>query len=1220
LNAIGNLDLRLLGALTRDIGTGGSATVDVRVSGPATSPQLDGRVDVTDGELVLREPRLFVSDVAGTIRLDEQRISATGVTGMANGGPIRLDATLDAGQLPSLTGIATITGRNVAAEYPEGLRAELNADMRVEMSPSETLIAGDVTLLHGSYREPIILTGTLGRELFGGGGGLRGGASIGGESSASTTPVRLDIGIVSQEDLLVDNNYGRFGTVLDLQLLGTLDRPGVAGRIELREGGELYLGGLVYRIERGSADFTDPARLDPTLDLVAQTHVGATGVTIQASGTPATLDVTVESDEAQQSEAELYAMLAGGGAGESTSEAVRTQLLSAISGDLFALAGRTIGLDALRLERGIAAEDIGSEQVQLATEANPAARLTATKRFPRGVEIILSQSLRETGALTWIASYRPLRRVELRGVSRDDESRAYEFRHDVAFGGRRRRAEAVARRGPAHRVAAVVIQGVSEAEERQLARRLELEAGDRFDFYRWQGDRDRLAAYLREQGYFEHRIQTARQPHEAPAASAAGEAPDITLSYTIELGPRCEVVVRGSDLPASVRERMRDAWSAAVFDAFLSEDLTAITRRHLIEANHPHARVQVRLTAREDVKQAIVTVAPGPASAWRLEYTGNEQVSTEAIEAFVRERDLALTAWVDQPSFEESLAEWYRTRGYLAALVRVGTDARSGDGRERTGRGREAILPVEIREGPLYTVASVDVSGLRAETAARVREWFGIVPGSVYLPLDAELGRRNVEAAYRNDGFANASVDLGVGVEPDVGRLRARRSGAPRRNGAKAGRVSLTLDVTEGPRLVLEDVTIRGAPGTGEPVILRALGLERGAPVGVRTMFEARQRLYETGVFQRVDISLQPIARSTSPARADGTEQPARAIVELEERPRYRLRYGVGVNDEPSSSGSGRRVTPGLAADLENRNLLGTTATGGISGRYQRRRQAGRLFLTLPRLFDLPLSTTLFVERSREGFDTVSETETRENTADVTAYSLFQRLRLDRTEGLTLEYGYRYERNHTFDRQDPDVFDLTVTVPRLTSTIVVDRRDDLFDSTRGWLHSSTLEYSDTWLASDLRFVRYVAQQYYFRPLTETVVSASALRVGAIRALGDQVLIPSEMFRMGGGQTVRGYAEDTIAGEDFLAENALLLINQELRFPIYRWVRGVGFVDAGNVFDAFSDLSLDLEVGVGGGLRIDTPFALVRIDVGMPLTRDVDGRRRPRLYFSLGQAF
>lgn len=60
--------------------------------------------------------------------------------------------------------------------------------------------------------------------------------------------------------------------------------------------------------------------------------------------------------------------------------------------------------------------------------------------------------------------------------------------------------------------------------------------------------------------------------------------------------------------------------------------------------------------------------------------------------------------------------------------------------------------------------------------------------------------------------------------------------------------------------------------------------------------------------------------------------------------------------------------------------------------------------------------------------------------------------------------------------------------------------------------------------------------------------------------------------------------------------------RSLRFPLYKWIRGVGFVDAGNVFPRLGELSLaDLAHGAGLGLRIDTPFGLARIDYGLPLT-------------------
>lgn len=78
--------------------------------------------------------------------------------------------------------------------------------------------------------------------------------------------------------------------------------------------------------------------------------------------------------------------------------------------------------------------------------------------------------------------------------------------------------------------------------------------------------------------------------------------------------------------------------------------------------------------------------------------------------------------------------------------------------------------------------------------------------------------------------------------------------------------------------------------------------------------------------------------------------------------------------------------------------------------------------------------------------------------------------------------------------------------------------------------------------------------------------------------------------------------------------------RSLRFPLYKWIRGVGFVDAGNVFPRLGELSLaDLAHGAGLGLRIDTPFGLARIDYGLPLTGR-SGRPFGRWYFSFGQAF
>ena len=144
------------------------------------------------------------------------------------------------------------------------------------------------------------------------------------------------------------------------------------------------------------------------------------------------------------------------------------------------------------------------------------------------------------------------------------------------------------------------------------------------------------------------------------------------------------------------------------------------------------------------------------------------------------------------------------------------------------------------------------------------------------------------------------------------------------------------------------------------------------------------------------------------------------------------------------------------------------------------------------------------------------------------------------------------------------------------------------------------------------------------PVGKGLVIASAARLGLARTFEGEVLIPSERFYAGGANSVRGYREDDLGARSVLddAEGgaALLVVNGELRFPLYRWFKGVGFVDVGNVYPKVSDISLgDLRVGVGAGARFDTPFGLIRFDVGIPANpRPFDPRWR--VHFGLGHAF
>jgi hypothetical protein len=415
--------------------------------------------------------------------------------------------------------------------------------------------------------------------------------------------LRLDISVATADDIIVDNNYGRLELASQLKLTGTLGEPALAGRLSFGEGGRVFLGGRTYSVRRGTIAFTNPAEIEPVLDLALETRVQQDDITLEITGTPDALDVSLRSPGLSQQDA-ISLLLTGQPADESTvayADIAQGQLLVLLSGEILGAAGQAVGLDSVRVSQGLGAA--ASTFDLLATESNPDARLTISKYLSREVELIVSQNLRETGDITWILAYRPTRRVDLRATTDDEDSRTYEFRHEVPIGGGRSTGDA---RRPARpsmpRVGTVEVRGAPATLAADLRRMLRVEAGDRFDFYRWQEDRDRLVDTLHARGYLEARVAARRD---------AG-AETIVLDYDITPGPRTTLEVEGFALPARSIAEMKTAWADALFDEFLKEDLAIVAKRALVAAGHLTAEIAPPFAARHPTKVQLVRIVPGP--------------------------------------------------------------------------------------------------------------------------------------------------------------------------------------------------------------------------------------------------------------------------------------------------------------------------------------------------------------------------------------------------------------------------------------------------------------------------------------------------------------------------------------------------------------------------------------------------------------------------------
>jgi outer membrane protein assembly factor BamA len=291
--------------------------------------------------------------------------------------------------------------------------------------------------------------------------------------------------------------------------------------------------------------------------------------------------------------------------------------------------------------------------------------------------------------------------------------------------------------------------------------------------------------------------------------------------------------------------------------------------------------------------------------------------------------------------------------------------------------------------------------------------------------------------------------------------------------------------------------------------------------------------------------------------------------------------------------------------------------TVGAAAQYERRDRLGRLFVNTPSLFGRGIQSSLILERSR------AESPVDTFVTDLTTTAWEQR---GHRGPLSLSYGLRFERNRTFDTNpDPILpFDLTVHIGSLTASATWDTRDDPSDSRRGTFVSTSIEHASDALGSDLLFVRTLTQAYHFR-LLKQVVLASAVRYGSLNPLrGQELQISSLLFFAGGARTIRGVAEDSVRGVDFLGNpiggKGLLTLNQEMRFPVYRWLRGVAFVDSGNVFEEATAVRLRELVGSAGvGVRFVTPLVLLRVDYGKTIwNKPVSDTGR--WVFGIGQTF
>jgi len=144
--------------------------------------------------------------------------------------------------------------------------------------------------------------------------------------------------------------------------------------------------------------------------------------------------------------------------------------------------------------------------------------------------------------------------------------------------------------------------------------------------------------------------------------------------------------------------------------------------------------------------------------------------------------------------------------------------------------------------------------------------------------------------------------------------------------------------------------------------------------------------------------------------------------------------------------------------------------------------------------------------------------------------------------------------------------------------------------------------------------------------------AMRLFAGVAQSYGNTSILPyTKQFFCGGPNSLRAFRYNSLGPGNYqqntkdilqLGGDVKLEMNVEYRFPIFGYLKGAFFTDAGNVWLLKSNLAnlgnpfstsrfiKDIAVGAGFGLRLDVSFFILRFDIATPLRKPwLEGNNR-----------
>lgn len=448
----GRIDLRVLNAVSPDLFFGGTADLQVTLTGPNSTARLNGRAELQRGSFstFIGAERVSLNDLNGCVLFNTQQAligcndgtaGSDRITGRLGGGRVTLsgEAVLTDNLLLDVFRV-DIQGTNITAPFPAGFNTTGNADLSISGRRSgaefNSLVTGTIFARRSVYTRDIDIADFIS-------GRRETNLATGADSTSILADARLDIRILGRDALVVRNNLADLTASADLRVTGDAESPQIAGRISANEG-TIFFRDDRYELQRGTLTFPPNSNSDPIINLSAESEIRGYQIFVTLNGSLAdadSLSATLRSNPSLP-QADVISLVTTGSLAN-TGSGIPTYAQSGLNTAAEILTDEIINKPVARAtDRLFGLNRFNLDPIISGQRGNPTARLTVGRQINRNLLVtyatnlsqdqnqVLALEYRVSNRLSFVAQYE---QRSIANITRQRNAFSFEIRFRTRF-------------------------------------------------------------------------------------------------------------------------------------------------------------------------------------------------------------------------------------------------------------------------------------------------------------------------------------------------------------------------------------------------------------------------------------------------------------------------------------------------------------------------------------------------------------------------------------------------------------------------------------------------------------------------------------------------------------------------------------------------------------------------------------------------------------------